>query len=108
MLVITHFFGFKDALPGRSYYTNKVTRRPTQTADPSASLGMTDRRAGRCDLQLIRTATTNLLPAVVLKQLGKLLLQGVDLGTVADHDVGVVGIVQGVVLVIALGVVEAL
>ena len=47
------------------------------------------------------------LSLVVLKELGELLLEGFDLGAVADLDIGVVGVVEGVVLVVAFGVVEA-
>jgi len=45
---------------------------------------------------------------VILEQLGELLLERGDLGPVADQDVGVVGVVVCVVLVIALGVVKRL
>ena len=44
---------------------------------------------------------------VVEEEVGELFLEGFDLGVVADHDVGVVGIIEGVVLVVGLGVVEA-
>ena len=48
------------------------------------------------------------LPAMVVdEEVGELLLEGVDFGAVADQDVGVVGVVQGIVLVVGLGVVEA-
>jgi hypothetical protein len=48
-----------------------------------------------------------LLAVVVDEEVGELLLEGVDFGAVADQDVGVVGVVEGVVLVVGLGVVEA-
>jgi hypothetical protein len=44
---------------------------------------------------------------VVNEEVGELGFEGFDFGVVADHDVGVVGVVESVVLVVGLGVVEA-
>jgi hypothetical protein len=54
-------------------------------------------------------STAFLLPALVVnEQLGELLLQRLDLGTVADQDVGIGRIVECVVLVVVLCRIEAL
>ncbi len=58
---------------------------------------------------LLGTAASSGLPTpVILEKFREFLLEGFDLRTVADHDVWVVGIVQGVILVVVLSIVKAL
>lgn len=44
---------------------------------------------------------------VVNEKVGELFLEGVDLGAIANHDVLVVGVVEGIILVVVLCVIEA-
>src|ERR1035441_3100525 len=55
-----------------------------------------------------RQVAARLFSLVILEKLGELLFEGLDFGAVADQDVGVVGVVEGVVLMVGLGVVKAL
>jgi hypothetical protein len=61
-----------------------------------------------CAFRLVSEGLNNLLAFVILEQLGELLLEGLDFGAIADQDIGIAGIVERVVLVVGLGVVEAL
>jgi len=49
-----------------------------------------------------------LFALVVLKQLRELLFECTNFGAIADKDVGIVGVMERVVLVIGLGIVETL
>ena len=55
-----------------------------------------------------KTAENALFPFVIDKQLRKLLLQRTNLRQIANLDVRVIGILQGIVLVIILSTIEAL
>ncbi len=56
----------------------------------------------------LRETVGKLLAFVVFEELGELGFEGGDFGAVAEFDVGVAGVMEGVVLVVGFGVVEAL
>ncbi len=48
------------------------------------------------------------LAAILLKQIGKLFAEGGDFGDVADLNVGIMGVLHGVVLVVFFAAIEGL
>ena len=85
----------------------RLTRRPFFFALRSVISGRPKEAAESAFSRRRPTKEPVLLAVVLLEEFGKFLFERRNLGAVADHDVGVAGIVQRVVLMVRLRVVEA-